>query len=200
MKRLLLTSILILCLAVPLHGAQTAKDTILAAIDEVISILRTGDYADPASKDSLAARLKPIMDETFDFKEMSMRTVGRPWQTFTEDQQDEFAGLFAQLLTETYIDRIRQYTDEKVEFIDQRTNQKGNVEIQTKVVTADKEIPIFYRMTHHGKWMVYDVLVEGVSLVKNYRTQFQEILVNGKPSDLIETMTKKVASLRTTGK
>lgn len=173
-----------------------AARRLLDSVDQVIHILKSGDYKDPAQKTALREKLEPVVRDIFDFRELSRRTVGLSWNRFTPAQQDAFAEAFAQLLAETYLDRIQGYTDEKVVYLNERTNAKGNVEIQTQVVGDGLEIPIFYRMTLKEDWVVYDVIVEGVSLVKNYRTQFQEILINKTPDDLIAMVEQKVEEKR----
>ena len=173
-----------------------AARRVLGSVDRVIDILKSGDYKDPAQKTALREELEPVVRDIFDFRELSMRTVGLSWRKFTPEQQDAFAEAFAQLLAETYLDRIQNYSDEKVVYLDERTNKKGNVEVQTKVVGDGIEIPIFYRMKLKDDWVIYDVIVEGVSLVKNYRTQFKEILINKTPDDLIAMVEKKVAKKR----
>jgi len=95
-----------------------------------------------------------------------------------------------------YMGRILQYTDEKVVFGKLSPLRKNRVEVQSKIVTSDgREIPIFYRMIEKGgSWRVYDVVIEGVSMVKNYRGQFKQILAKKTPDQLLETLRKKVSS------
>ena len=101
--------------------------------------------------------------------------------------------LFEQVLEKSYIDKILDYSNEKVNFYKESMLTDSQAEIQTKIVTASKEIPIFYRMIlKDGKWKVYDVVVENVSLVQNYRTQFNDILAKDTPEKLLEILRKKV--------
>ena len=105
----------------------------------------------------------------------------------------EFVDLFEQILEKTYIDKILDYSNEKVIFYKETMIPEDKSEIQSKIVTSSKEIPIYYRMIlKDGKWKVYDVVVENVSLVQNYRTQFNEILSGGTPEQLLDTLRKKV--------
>ena len=91
------------------------------------------------------------------------------------------------------MDKILAFTDEKVVFEKERVVSETKVEVQSKIITASAEIPINYRMIKKGdEWNVYDVLIEGVSLVKNYRSQFKDILTNKTPEDLLEILRKKV--------
>jgi phospholipid transport system substrate-binding protein len=105
----------------------------------------------------------------------------------------EFVKLFEQVLEKSYIDKILDYSNEKVNFYKESMLSDNQAEIQTKIVTASKEIPIYYRMIlKDGKWKVYDVVVENVSLVQNYRTQFNDILTKNTPEQLLEILRKKV--------
>ena len=97
------------------------------------------------------------------------------------------------MLEKTYLDRILEYSNDKIVFYNESMIPDDNAEIQSNVITSSKEVPIYYRMIlKNGKWKVYDVVVENVSLVQNYRTQFNEILAGGTPEQLLETLRKKV--------
>jgi phospholipid transport system substrate-binding protein len=97
------------------------------------------------------------------------------------------------VLEKAYIDKILSYTDEKVVFDKETMLAENQAEVQTRIVTSSKEIPISYRVIlKDGTWKVYDVIVEGVSLVQNYRTQFSDILAKNSPKELLEILRKKV--------
>jgi phospholipid transport system substrate-binding protein len=133
-----------------------------------------------------------ISAELFDFTELSKRSLGQNWDKLNPDQQKEFINLFRSLLEETYADKIMSYTDEKVVFNKEISLSGKTVEVQTTIVTKTSEVPIHYRLIEkNGNWKVYDVVIEGVSLVSNYRTQFREILANKTPETLLETLRKK---------
>jgi phospholipid transport system substrate-binding protein len=110
------------------------------------------------------------------------------------EQQTEFVKLFKQLLQGVYADRLLAYSDQKVLFEKETMLKKGSAEVQSYLQTSDgKKIPLFYRLTDKsGSWKVYDVIIEGVSMVKNYRTQFREILAKDSPDKLIEILRDKV--------
>jgi phospholipid transport system substrate-binding protein len=129
----------------------------------------------------------------FDEVELSKRTLTRNWNKLNDVQRQEFVQLFHQVLEKAYVDRILSYTNEKVVFYKENTISKNQVEVQTKIITSSKEIPITYRaILVNGTWKVYDVVIENVSLVMNYRTQFNEILVKNTPEQLLEILRKKV--------
>jgi phospholipid transport system substrate-binding protein len=109
-------------------------------------------------------------------------------------QQKDFIPLFRELLQGVYADRLLAYSDQKVLFDKETILKKGRAEVQSYLQTADgKKIPLFYRLTDKsGQWRVYDVIIEGVSMVKNYRTQFREILAKDTPDKLLEILREKV--------
>ncbi|MEN6421998.1 MAG: ABC transporter substrate-binding protein, partial [Smithella sp.] len=120
-------------------------------------------------------------------------TLARNWNNFNPAQRAEFVKLFEQILEKAYIDKILDYSNEKVNFYQENMLSGNQAEIQSKIITSSKEIPIFYRMIlKDGKWKVYDVVVENVSLVQNYRTQFSDILAKNTPDQLLEILRKKV--------
>ena len=139
---------------------------------------------------------KLIYEQMFDDVELSKRTLARNWNNLNVAQQKEFVLLFRQVLEKAYIDKILAYTDEKIVF-ERETMVSGNqAEVQTKIITSSKEIPIAYRVIlKDGAWKVYDVVVENVSLVLNYRSQFNDILAKNTPEQLLEILRKKVKDI-----
>lgn len=182
-------------LVCPVVFAGGPMDGVQKPVNEVLEILR-----DPALKaDSATAvkkeKIKAVIDRVFNYDQLSKRTLGRGWKKLNAEQQKEFTQLFTQLLSNVYMDRILAYSDEKVVFDKEEMLSEDKAEVQSRVVTASKEIPINYRMINKdGGWKAYDVIIEGVSLVSNYRTQFRQMLSKGTPEELIETLRKKVAS------
>jgi phospholipid transport system substrate-binding protein len=179
---------------IPLHGhAATAKETVEAGVDKVLKTL-----GDPAFKekprDVKIEEIGNLIGEVFDYTELSRRTLGRNWKKMNDAQQKEFVELFRKLLQDVYADRLLAYSDEKVVFGKEKELKKGRVEVQSNIVLADgRKVPIFYRVTNKsGEWKAYDLVIEGVSMVKNYRTQFKDILSKNPPEKLLEILRKKV--------
>ena len=145
------------------------------------------------ARDAKLTEISAIINEVFDYEELSRRTLGREWRKFSPDQQKEFVTLFEKLLQGIYADRILAYTHEKIEFGKETELRKGQEEVESYIITTDnKKVPLFYRMTNKsGQWRVYDVVIEGISMVKNYRGQFREILSKNKPEDLLQTLREK---------
>jgi len=129
----------------------------------------------------------------FDDVELSRRTMARNWNNLNVTQRQEFVQLFRQVLEKVYADKIISYNNEKIVF-DRETLLSGNqAEVQTRIITSSKEIPVSYRVIlKDGAWKVYDVVVEGVSLIQNYRSQFNDILVKNTNEQLLEILRKKV--------
>jgi phospholipid transport system substrate-binding protein len=162
-------------------------------VNKVLDVLRDPKLKPESAKEIKKQKLRSIYKGMFNEVEFSKRTLARNWDKLNADQQKEFIELFEQVLEKTYIDKILSYTNEKIDFYKETMNSEKLAEIQTKVITSSKEIPIFYRLIlKDGGWKVYDVVVENVSLVQNYRTQFNDILAKNTPEKLLEILRKKV--------
>jgi phospholipid transport system substrate-binding protein len=196
MQKLFPAVILILAvmLVIPLAGyAATPMETVKTGVDKVLATLTDpGFKAKP--KDQQVAQLTEAINTIFDFEELSKRTLGKGWKNMNDAQQKEFVQLFTELLQGVYADRLLAYSDQKILFDKEDTLKKGTAEVQSYLQTSDgKKIPLFYRLTDKsGSWKVYDVIIEGVSMVKNYRTQFREILAKDSPEKLLEILRSKV--------
>jgi len=186
--------IFIILLVIPLQGyAATPKETVETGVNNVIKTL--GEPAFKAKpKDEQIATIGAEIDKIFDFKELSRRTLGKQWRKMSAEQQTEFVQLFRELLQGVYADRLLAYSDQKVLFEKEIMLKKGRAEVQSYLQTSDgKKIPLFYRLTDKsGSWKVYDIIIEGVSMVKNYRTQFRKIISKDSPDKLLEILRKKV--------
>lgn len=193
MKKRLAGLLLILGLMVPPDVYSTVPfETVKVHVDRVFEVLRDPALKGESGNRAKKEKIRVISAELFDFTELSKRSLGQNWDKLNPDQQKEFINHFRSLLEETYADKIMSYTDEKVVFNKESSLSGKTVEVQTTVVTKTSEIPIHYRLIEkNGNWKVYDVVIEGVSLVSNYRTQFREILANKTPETLLETLRKK---------
>ena len=207
MKRLthslLVLTLLALCVApVVAQAASPAHAALEGSINKVLDIIKNPAYANPATREGLKKDIEAELRVAFDFSEFSLRTVGPRWKEFSADQKKRFEDAFANLLMRTYVDKINGYNGEQVAFTGERLNDKGDrAEIQTTIAMKDgKKVPVAYRMLpKDGTWRVYDVLVEGISLVKNYRTQFQEILASASPDELIGKVQAKAGEASAQG-
>lgn len=192
-KRIVVFCVLIIfVLSIPVY-AGVPMTTVEANVNKVLDVLRDAKLKSPAAKEKKKEKLRIIYKDMFDEIEFSKRTLTRNWNKFSPAERVEFVKLFEQILEKSYIDKILDYSNEKVDFYKESMLSDNQAEIQTKIVTASKEIPIYYRMIlKDGKWKVYDVVVENVSLVQNYRTQFNDILGKNTPEQLLEILRKKV--------
>ena len=187
-----MTILALLIFSFPVY-AGVPMNTVQSTVNRVLDVLRDSKLKSPAAKEIKKEKLRVIYKEMFDEIEFSKRTLTRNWNKLDAAQRVEFVKLFEQVLEKSYADKILDYKNEKVEYYKENMLSETQAEIQTKIVTASKEIPIFYRMIlKDGKWKVYDVVVENVSLVQNYRTQFNDILVKDTPAQLLEILRKKV--------
>jgi len=192
-RQIALVSILMFLLSsVPAH-AGVPLDTVRVEVNKVLDVLRDPALKPESAKEIKKERLRSIYNDMFNEVELSRRTLGRNWSMLNPDQQKEFIHLFEQVLEKAYIDKILSYTNEKVVYAKEAPLSENQVEVQTRIVTSSKEISISYRMIlKDGTWKVYDVVVENVSLVLNYRTQFNGILAKNSPEQLLEILRKKV--------
>jgi phospholipid transport system substrate-binding protein len=183
-----LAAILVLIGVQAWAGAPT--DQLRGNVDRVIKTLE-----DPALKDKPQERraaVRKIANETFDFQETAKRALGQHWQARTPAEREEFVKLFSDLLESSYISKIDRYEGEKVRYTGDST-QDSVATVRTQIVTKQgSEVPVDYRMHQRdGQWQVYDVVIEGVSLVANYRTQFNKIIQTGSYQDLMQKLRAK---------
>lgn len=173
-----------------LAGAPT--DQLKDKVEQVIKILSDGDLKQPARLGERRIMIMKIADEVFDFKEISQRTLGRHWQGRTPAEQAEFADLFRDILARAYVTQIENYSGEKVTFLND-TIEGDAATVRTKVITkTGTEVPVDYRMfVLASRWRVYDVSIEGISLVGNYRTQFNAIIQRKGYPDLVAKLKEK---------
>ena len=167
-----------------------------ATIDEVLRIVRDKELKQPGKVDARRHMLETVVAARFDYAEMSRRALGAPWNQLTDQQKQEFVDLFRTLLTNSYADKIETYSGEGVEYLNERT-EKEYAEVRTKVLSGKTEIPLDYRLVNKAdEWRVYDVVVDNVSLVNNYRGQFTKILRASSYTDLVEQLRKKSDKLK----
>ncbi len=175
--------------------AGLATDQLKGAIDRVVKVLE-----DPALKgdDRMAERrraVRRIADDIFDFPEIARRSLARHWQPLTDKQRAEFVSLFSDLLERSYISKIDLYGGEKITYGSERVDGDTAV-VPTRIITKNgTEVPIDYRLKKGDKWLVYDVSIEGVSLVSNYRTQFNKIIQTASYNELVQKLRTKQEGL-----
>jgi len=165
------------------------------SVDEAVVILRDPELKRPELKRIKKEQLVAIVNNRFDFEEMSRRTLARHWQGLGPEDQGLFVDLFARFLEGVYISKIDKYNNQDILY-KRETVQGERADVQSTVLHNGVEIPIDYKMRTKGnKWLVYDVTIEGVSLVANYRSQFESELRKGTFADLVKKIEEKVANL-----
>ena len=193
LKHIALTALTWVLLATPVFAATI--DDVKKTVDEVVRIVSDKELKKSTPQRRLA--LKRTISVIFDYGEMAKRSLGKHWNPRTPDEKKEFTELFATLLENSYASKIESYNNEKIVYI-KNTVDGDYSEVKSKVVTAKRdEFTLDYRLLNqNGKWMVYDVVIEGVSLVSNYRSQFNRIITaNGYPA-LVKKLQNKSNELK----
>ncbi len=170
------------------------------AVDEILSILQDKKFSGAAKKEERWKRISVVVENYFDFEEISMRTLAQAWKERTPAERKQFVGLFRQLLERTYINKVDNYCHEqgvacvgKVVNFKRQEIQGDKAVVYTSFVRDNVETPVEYKLQNEsGRWMVYDVVIEGVSLVRNYRSQFKSILAREQFGGLLAKMEEKV--------
>jgi len=172
--------------------AGAATDQLKGAIDRVVATLDSPALKGDGKVLERRTAVRKIANEIFDFNEIARRSLGRYWQPLTEPQRTEFVFLFGDLLERSYISKIELYGGEKIVYSGERV-EADLATVSTKIMTKNgTEVPVDYRLFKRGdRWMIYDVSVEGISLVSNYRTQFNKIIQTNGYNGLVEKMRTK---------
>jgi len=193
--RIIILALLVIWLFIPVKNilASPAQDQLKVTIDNLLEILRDQSLKGDEKKEEKKASLRRVIHERFSYAKMSQLSLARHWKKRTDEEKKAFIEMFGKLLEETYVSKIDDYTDQEVVYVKEFV--RGNkAQVYTKIITDTVEIPIDYRMykTKDGKWRVYDLVIEGVSLVGNYRSQFDQILQKEPYEKLVENLKEKI--------
>jgi phospholipid transport system substrate-binding protein len=185
----LATVMLALLLAAVPASAATPTETLKAYGDVVLKILEDPALKAPERKQDRRIAVRKVAEEVFDIQETAKRALGPHWQQRTPAEREEFTQLFADLLEGTYIARIDEYGGERIRYTGEKIEGDTAI-VQSRVVTRKgTEVPVDARMIRRGdKWYIYDVMIEGVSLVNNYRTQFDRIIRSSSYAELVKRL------------
>ena len=171
-------------------------DQVKGTVEAILSLMRDEALSDPLRKEERRARIMALVDERFDFEEMSKRSLAKDWRGRSDEEKKLFVKLFSELLKNNYIGRVESYSDEIIDYAKEvfDQNKKTRAKVYTKILKNGNEIPINYVLMKKGSgWYVYDVDIEGVSLVRNYRSEFQRIISKDKFAGLIQQIQEKNA-------
>ena len=202
LKRLFLPVILaVLCLAcaAPAFATQTPMERVKEGADKLLNILSDPAMTDPTHHDATVTKLRSMAEEYIDFKLTTMYAVGRTWLKMSPQMQSDLTEAFIQLLERTYLKRIPSYSGEGIKY-DKEIIQGKKAKVFGEIVKKDKKILVEFRLKIvQDQWMIYDVVVEGVSMVGNWRSQFAEILSDGTPEKLLQSIRERVKQLDESG-
>jgi phospholipid transport system substrate-binding protein len=166
-------------------------DQIRAAVEKVVAILRDPYLKPDARKNERQTKLRQAIEPNFDFEEMAKRSLGSHWQSRSPEEQARFVTLFTHLLEASYLDKIESYVGEKFLYL-RETQEGGFVEVATKIIDQGEEVAINYKLhSADGSWKIYDVLIENISLVNNYRSQLNRILATASFDELLTRLQEK---------
>jgi len=182
----------LLLFATVLANAGEPTDQVRQTVDQVLNVLRNQELKKKSHTAERRAALRRIIMGRFDFEEMAKRSMGMHWRNLTPEQRKEFTALFTDLLERSYLNKIESYEDESIVYTGERVDGTF-AEVKTQIITKRKtQIPIDYRLKKEGnQWYAYDVIIEGVSLVNNYRTQFNTIIRRESYEALVKRMKAK---------
>ena len=176
-----------------LASARTSPtETVKQATEEVLSILRNKAL----DREQRWAEVGKIIDARFDFRSMSQSILSTNWRTATTEEKRRFVEFFSQYLEATYRTKIEAYTDQRVEYISEQV-RKDRAIVDTEIVTSSTRIPVTFRLKDNdGQWYAYDVVIEGVSLVSNYRNTFSAIVKTEGMDGLLIDLEAKISAYK----
>ncbi len=168
-----------------------ATEALKGTIDQVLVVLQDESLKGDDKKEKRLDKITEVIGERFDYEEMGKRTLAREWKPLNESQREEFVSLFQRFITKSYAGNVDSYSGETIEYIKER-NKGDYAEVQTKVMSSKVQVPLDYRMLKKNSvWRVYDVVIDGVSLMKNYRGQFSRIIKSSSFDGLLKKLREK---------
>lgn len=181
------------CLLLAGTACASITDDVKRTVDDIIKIVSDKEMKKASSEQKRRSAIKKSLSHVFDHQEMAKRSLGKHWNQRTPAERKQFVDLFASLLENSYAGKIESYNNEKVVYV-KEVIDGNHAEVKSKIINQKQdEFTVDYRLLKEatGKWMVYDVVIEGVSLVSNYRTQFNKIITaNGYPELVKKLQTK----------
>jgi phospholipid transport system substrate-binding protein len=188
-------TVLLVFLSVETICASSSNDPqvqLKDSIDEILSILQSEELQAPGKEDERRQRVLKVINRIFDFRGMARSSLGRNWNDISAAEQDRFVSLFASLIEQRYIGKIDAYHNQKVIYKEQRV-KNDRAKVYTAIVDKDLEIPIDYSLERaQDRWLIRDMRIENVSLVVNYRRDFNSIIKKEKFSGLVEKITAQL--------
>jgi phospholipid transport system substrate-binding protein len=202
MKKVVFFSLILFCFGISNTYAEEPADTLKLYINKTIELFKSYDSNNTSKEYKMEFEDKVLnfAEEIFAFEIMSRMVLGRYWRQLTAHQRDEFQCLFIELIAQNYFDKVLQHVEEikkypakNIEIIGQTLFSARKAEVRTRIKYQDKYIPVNYRFLFiNNKWKIYDVYIEGVSLIKNYRSQFKDLFMKKAASKVIEELKAKL--------
>jgi len=182
----------LMLVSVPSAFAGAPREQVQSAIEKVTAILNDPNLKSDAKKSERIERLRQVIFPKFDFAEMAKRSLGSNWQRRTPEEQQEFVKLFRELIENSYVENIDSYNGEKVNIVGEK-QEKDFAQVNTKIVNnKGEEFAVDYRLLQSsGDWKIYDVVIENISIVNNYRSQFNRVIVKSSFEDLLQKLRDK---------
>ena len=190
--------LLIFSLLLSISGVSTAdnspKSQLEGSVNKILNILKQKDLDTTTRRE----KIREAINERFYFRAMSQQTLSRNWKKASPEQQKKFISLFSKQLEQAYIGRLEAYTDEKIDFLRVKMKNAKRAVVYTKIITKTADIPINYKLAlKNGQWLIYDVVIEEVSLISNYRSSYKDIIKKSGIDSLLSQMEKKLAENKT---
>lgn len=186
-----LAAVIVLVGGASAEPGAAATEAVRTTINEMIRILKDAELKKPGRAEERRRSLEQVIGDRFNYDEMARRALGAQWNKLSDTERQEFVDVFKRLLSSSYADKIEGYSGEQVHYLNERL-EADYAEVRTKVASDKTEIPLDYRLLNKsGAWRVYDVVVDGVSLVNNYRSQFTKIIRESSYADLLEKLREK---------
>jgi phospholipid transport system substrate-binding protein len=196
MKTLSTVGLAILLLVQPVWvAAGVPGDQVRQSVDKLLAILKDPQLKGESKKNERRDKLKEVIYQRFDFTEMARRSLGSEWRRHSPEEQREFVKLFTGLLERAYLDNIESYNGEKFRYLKEQEDN-NHAQVDTKIVgNKGQEFSVNYRLhNRNGDWKVYDVVIEDISLINNYRSQFSRMLATSSYEELVNRMKGKTLS------
>jgi len=199
-KQLSLIAVFLLMVWMLLSGGERALASsendplvqVQKSVDEILLILQSEELHTPEKKDERKQRILTVVNRMFDFRGMARSSLGQNWNSLTTEERDSFVSLFASLIEQRYIGKIDAYSNQKVIYKNQRV-RNNKARVYTAIIDKDMEIPIDYSLQiSQGKWLIKDLKIENVSLIANYRRDFNSIIRKEQFAGLVEKITEQL--------
>ena len=196
----------LLVVAAAAAPAGNPRDVVQGAVTRALTVLEEAQVSRPESQqagrvplDKVRSELRRVVADLFDFDEMARRTLSRHWAGRSAKERAEFVGLFTDLLERSYLARIEGYTGGKIAYLGETVDDDYAV-VRSRVLRRPRDVALDYRLhLRNGRWKVYDVLVDGVSWVSTYRSQFDRVILTASWDELVDRLRKKQSEFRVVG-